>query len=68
MSENNDSEGYVKFSSPYWTRSPDNTTFGSSYTITTVQTTGYISGLMANDTVNTANIGVRVAISLDPFK
>ena len=68
MSENNDSEGYVKFSSPYWTRSPDNTTFGSSYTITTVQTTGYISGLMANDTVNTANIGVRVAISLDLFK
>ena len=68
MSENNDSEGYVKFSSTYWTRSPDNTTFGSSYAITTVQTTGYISGLMANDNVNTANIGVRVAISLDLTK
>ena len=68
MSENNDSEGYVKFSSAYWTRSPDNTTFGSSYAITTVQTTGYIAGLMANDNVDTANIGVRVAISLDLTK
>ena len=64
MSVNNDEEGYVKFSARYWTRSPDNSTFSNAWDVTTVQTTGYITGLLASDDVDDINVGVRPVISM----
>ena len=55
--------GYVKFSAGYWTRSPDNSSFGQIYTVTTVQTTGYIAGYLANDYVDDVNVAVRPVIN-----
>lgn len=60
----NDDKTYFKFNAQYWTRSPDNGTFGGSSLVTAVQQGGFI-GNLANEYVNEASTAVRPAIALD---
>lgn len=59
----NDDKTYFKFNAQYWTRSPDNGTFGGSSLVTAVQQGGFI-GNLANEYVNEASTAVRPAIAL----
>ena len=63
MNDNDTEHLNVKFSAGYWTRSPDNSSFGQIYTVTTVQTTGYIAGYLVNDYVDDVNVAVRPVIN-----
>lgn len=64
MKDNDESEGYVKFTARYWTRSPDNDLLGNPSGVSSPQATGYIAGSLAYETVNDKNVAVRPAISL----
>lgn len=64
MKDDNVSGGYYKFHAEYWTRSPDNSTFGGNTLVSAVQQGGFI-GNMANESVNCISTAVRPAISLN---
>ena len=66
MQVNDEEQGYVKFTAVYWTRSPDNNTFGNSYHVTTVKPTGFI-GMLAHEDVDEIDVGVRPAITFQLF-